>query len=497
MKKFRSSTFIIALLVILLTSTLPSKAAVETIEGIDVPVVSSDNVELVGNFPNATIISAVFSSEKPYMYANTLTGVTIYDISDPTKPVPVGKLASAHFENEDATFGERKDGTKFMLIAYDPIGVTPAYEDKSVSTGNEIVVVDVSDPTNPHVVSRVETTTRTHTATCVNKECTYAYTSGSTDEEDSPAFSIINLVDPSNAYEAKVYPSSVGTTGHDWQIDSSGVAWLTGLQGTVAYDISDPLNPVVLNSTDERALNGTEWNSFIHHNTLRPNGDEFKSRGEGQMESNESLERTADQIRPGEVLMVTEEDYLHPGTCENEGSFQTWQVQRLNKSIAGSDKSQIQPGTGTIEPLDSWNTKILNTDVDTPAGLICSAHYSSYHQDGFVAIGFYQQGARILDVRDPTDIKQVGYWFMGIQEVWGAQWIPERDENGRVTGDVSNLVYTYDPTRGLDILRVTLPEESPAHTDSITAPISTDMIQVPATELSEALQEKMSHTHTH
>ncbi|PTX64554.1 LVIVD repeat-containing protein [Melghirimyces profundicolus] len=477
---------------------LPGAAVVEGdgLEG-DIPLLSSDNVRLVGQYPGELLISASFASDQPYMYANTLSGITVYDISEPTRPVPVGHLPISYFENENANLAEREDGTKFLLVAIDLYGVTPTHDDPSLATDNEIAVVDVTDPTHPHVTSRVKTTTRTHTVTCVNPECTYAYTSGSKDDAGNPAFSIINLKDPAQPFEEKVYPSSVGATGHDWDIDASGVAWHTGLEGTVAYDISDPLNPKVLNATDERGLNGTDWNNFIHHNTLRPHAKEFKNRGKGELETDESTERTADQVRKGETLMVTEEDYLHPGTCEDEGSFQTWQVQRLDKKAGGTDPSRIEPGTGTIEPLDHWNSKILNTDVNTQAGFICSAHYFDYHQAGFVAIGFYQQGVRILDVRDPTEIKQVGYWFAGVQEAWGAHWVPERDENGRITGDMSNLVYVSDPTRGLDILEVDLPGASPDKTKGVSLPITTDMIQVTADGLSEAMQRKMSHHHDH
>ncbi|MGM7700432.1 LVIVD repeat-containing protein [Pseudalkalibacillus sp. Hm43] len=491
----RAITLFAAVMLILGSGISSVDATHVNLEGeANVPVISSDNVQLVNNMPHLSIISAAFSKMEPYMYANTLSGIAVYDITDPTKPMLKGELPEAHFENEDMTFGERENGTKFVLIGYDPAGVTPTYDDKSISTGTEVAVVDVSDPENPYVASRVKTTTRTHTVTCANDECTYAYTSGSEDENGNPAFSIINLEDPANAFEEKVFPSSVDAVGHDWDIDSTGIAWHTGLAGTVAYDISDPLNPVVLNSTDERGLNGTSWNNFIHHNTLRPNGDQFENRAPAEMETGESTERTADQIRAGEVVMVTEEDYLHPGTCDDEGSFQTWHLQNLDEF---EGQTNVEPGSGTIEPLDTWNSKILGTDTNTKAGFICSAHYSSYHEEGFVSIGYYQQGVRILDVRDPSDIKQIGYWFTGIQETWGAQWVPDRDEEGKANGEHTNYVYAYDPTRGLDILKVTFPDESPANTLDLKADISIDMIEVPATDLSDALQDKMSHNHDH
>jgi len=41
---------------------------------------------------------------------------------------------------------------------------------------------------------------------------------------------------------------------------------------------------------------------------------------------------------------------------------------------------------------------------------VCSAHYFD-ERDGIVAQGWYQQGTRFLDVSDPTDIRQIGYFI--------------------------------------------------------------------------------------
>jgi hypothetical protein len=154
-------------------------------------------------------------------------------------------------------------------------------------------------------------------------------------------------------------------------------------------------------------------------------------------------------------------------TCETEGSFQTWYVPDLDPSI-NSDGEQ---DGGTITPLAQWNTEVLSTGIATPAGAFCSAHYFDYHQDGFVAQGWYQQGLRILDVRDPHDITQVAYWVTGAQETWGAYWVPEYDEEGRQTGEKTNVVYTNGPTRGLEILEVDLPDSAPEDTAEVSAPI--------------------------
>jgi hypothetical protein len=85
--------------------------------------------------------------------------------------------------------------------------------------------------------------------------------------------------------------------------------------------------------------------------------------------------------------------------------------------------------------------------------------------------GFYQQGVRFLDVADPTDIKQVGYWITGAQETWGAYWVPAYGPDGRQTGARTNLVYTNDPTRGLEILEFDVPTTMPEDTPAVTAPV--------------------------
>ena len=173
------------------------------------------------------------------------------------------------------------------------------------------------------------------------------------------------------------------------------------------------------------------------------------------------------------MLLVTEEDYGSK-PCDTAGSFQTWHVQRLRRWVnPDGDK-----GGGQIVPLDLWTTELLDGSTGLPAaGALCSAHYFDYHPAGFGAQGWYQQGVRILDVRDPTDIKQVGYFFTGASEAWDAYWVPRRDGRGRVKVDRSgevldtNVVYVMDAVRGIDVLEVDLPTGAPSQTAALRAPV--------------------------
>jgi hypothetical protein len=465
---------------------------VDIVDALDDDTFTSPNVTPVGLVPNATAISTEFASDAPLMYSSTLTGIRTYDISDPTTPVPLGVLPMAFFQNENVKLGERADGTKFLLVGFDLFGVTPTYEPGDVGTYDEIVVVDVTDPTDPHIRSRVEVGSDTHTVGCANAECTHAYTSGS-----NALFDVVDLTDldhPVVLDQVTDQPMEANDAfsrgiGHDWDVDADAVAWWVGTGGIVGYDVSDPTAPVVLNSSDVHGRD-PEWNNFISHNSLRPNADAFtgprlrpgnsEPRGNATgHDRNHGATTSGDpHVDRGNVLLVTEEDYIDV-TCASEGSFQTWHVPDLDPSV---NPDGVQDG-GTITPLDQWNTELLGTGVPTPAGAFCSAHYFDYHQDGYVAQGWYQQGLRILDVNDPHEIRQVGYWVTGAQETWGANWVPEYDADGHQTGRKTDLVYTNDPSRGMEILRVELPEERGA-APTVTAPVLTSWLTVD-TDLAE------------
>jgi hypothetical protein len=68
-----------------------------------------------------------------------------------------------------------------------------------------------------------------------------------------------------------------------------------------------------------------------------------------------------------------------------------------------------------------------------------------------VAIAFYGQGTRILDVSDPTDIKQAGYFRIPAVTGTGAQ----PANNASAAYWHNGYVYVADYSRGVDVLRYT------------------------------------------
>lgn len=432
------------------------------------PTVASENVTPLASLPETTAISMEFARTGPFAYVSSLDTISVLDLTDPKDPVLRGTLVNALFENESMTYGERVvDGElqRFVIAAVDLYQASPDDpEHLNLGDGLEVVLVDVTDPDTPTIRSRTPlgdlpgaVTTSTHTVQCVDQaDCRYAYTAGTGGE-----FSIVDLTDldapvqlgtvaspaagPGDADEGQGFASGAG---HYWDFDGV-VGWHTGSGGAAAFDVSDPTRPVLLNATNDLGR-GAPINDFILHNSMRPNAAAFRPGAEPS-------------IANGNVLLVTEEDYLDGGDevdCSQAGSFQTWYVPDLDgAAYRAKNPDGTTPDVGTIEPLDQVNAPVdFGGGASTPVAAFCSAHWFDVHQDGFVALGHYGAGLRILDVRDPRSIGQFGYATGVATQVWDAYWVPERDAAGvAIPGRKTNVVYTADAVRGIEVFEVALP----------------------------------------
>jgi len=421
-----------------------------------VSLVISPRVHLVDSVPGSAGISGCFLRTAPLFVTSNLDSVKVYDVRSAAHPRLVGTLPSAQFENESMNCGERRtaSGTRrFALIGVDLYQASAddiTHADVRPGLGSyQLVVVDVTDPTKPHIASRVNATTSTHTVTCIGVgSCQYAYSAGTGD-----SFSVLDLRDLAHPREVDADPAKAGvqpfhspTAGHKWNVDAAGYATNTGWNGTSMWDVSRPRHPRLVTTTG-RAGRGTDprypgWNDFIHHNAFRPNAKAFRP-------------GAAPSVRNGNVLLVTEEDYEQTD-CALAGSFQTWWVKRLDGTPSA------------IVPLDKVELADLGT-FPVPRDTFCSAHWFSYHPSGIVAAGFYGGGTQLVDVRDARHLKAYGHASWGASEVWDALWVPKYDKAGVDTGRKTHLVYSVDLVRGLDVYAVDLPGET---TGSSLTPLS-------------------------
>jgi hypothetical protein len=350
---------------------------------------TSAGVRYIRTVPEPGIVSA--RAVGNLLYVSALSGVSIYDVSDPRDPVRIGRLELPNAQNEDVDVG-----SGIMLVSDDPYG------------GRGVLhVVDVRDPRRPRVLSRYSTWAPGlltdlvppprrrggigHTATCI-QDCRWAWLAGSPD-----GIEVVDLRDPAHPRFAGKVPvrHAAGVFGtHDVQVDASGLAWVAGSRGTAAYDVTDPAHPRLRIHTDRRGA-FAPWNDVIHHNSVRVSA---------------------------RTLLVTEED-LRPG-CRRAGTFQTWAI----------------GARGVARPLDRFGV-----ERNGSARVLCSAHYFE-HRDGLVAAGFFEQGVRFLRVDDPRRITQVGYYVADPAMVWGAMYAR--------TDPAGEVVHVLDHAKGIDVIEV-------------------------------------------
>jgi hypothetical protein len=197
------------------------------------------------------------------------------------------------------------------------------------------------------------------------------------------------------------------------QVDSSGLAWVAGGNGTAAYDPSrNPVHPRLVMRTDRRGSRGP-LNDFIHHNSMR-------------------LGRR--------VVAITEEDF--GDQCKRAGSLQTWRIARGRR----------------LHPLDSFGV-----ERDGGARVACSAHYFDA-RNGLIAQGFYEQGVRLIDARRPGRLRQVGYYLARPGLFWGALFAP--------TDATGSTVYALDHSRGIDVLALDRAALKPVRRHGARRPVS-------------------------
>ncbi len=388
--------------------------------------ISSPNVTLAATIPGTYISMRKVGT---HLIATGTDGLTTFDISNPLLPRPLATLPIAHFENEDVSADNR-----VAVISNDR---------ESGSKGGLLYVVDIANPAVPLLASTLSLDVNTgergpgHIANCVApgaNPCTTLWLTG------GKRVWVVDLRVPAKPVLLGAFdsPASSGSSGfgkpgvagtgatHDVERDSTGTLWVTGSGGAFGYRLtSRPLKPQLLTGTGAQGID-PKVNDFILHNSQR--------------------------VSPS-TLAITEEDYLDssytpPGRCQGQGKFQTWDVR----------------GTKPLRLLNQWQTEITGTPFlsgnKAPVTANCSSHWFTV-SGNTAAVGWYEQGTRLLDVSNPRKIRQVGFWLPPNAVTWGAYWI------------TPDIVYTADVGRGLDVLQV-----DRSATASVAAPIRASWLGV-------------------
>jgi hypothetical protein len=374
---------------------------------------TSSNVTYVASIPTGAGVSAreVTVNGQRRLYVSSAHSLTIYDISDPALPVPLGALPIYNWENEDIAVS--KDGATTILTEF---------ESKFY-----MHVIDTSNPATPMLAGTLEFD-GSHTVECADVHCNYLFASnGKTYDISDKGGPLALSRTPVALPKAKWWSTELGVTGgHALHQDASGI-WIADETPWVMFTAKDPEHVKLLDKGQPTL------NPVYQHNNIRPAADKWSPRKKNDKSST---------LRPGEMLMTETESNFNPqcSGANGTGSFSTWSIANFDKGAAPKQLHVLTPVQGDY--ADG------NPAVNA---LGCSGHWFNvredqpgrYKGDYVVAAGWYEHGTRFLAVNEKTGtIQQVGYFQPVRGSTSAAYWI-----------DKTNYVYVVDYQRGIDILK--------------------------------------------
>jgi LVIVD repeat len=363
---------------------------------------TSSNVTYVGSLPTGAGVSARVVTVKGQrrLYLSSAHSLTIYDISDPSLPVPLGVLPIYNWENEDIAVS--KDGATTILTEF-----TDTFY---------LHVVDTSNPRTPLMRSSV-LLDGSHTAECADVHCHYLFAS------NGKTYDIRNGVQA--LPREKWWSTMIGARGaHALHQDGAGY-WIADETPIVMFRADNPLRPHRITSGD------ITLNTNYQHNNVRPAAAKYHPRKRGDRSK---------ALRAGELLMTEGESNFEPQCGSGNGAFATWSMVNFDKGAPLRQLHVLRPVNGDYTGGDP----AINA-------LGCSGHWFTVRQrrlgryDGnyLTANAWYEHGTRFLAVNNRTGtIRQVGFFQPVRGSASSAYWIPGTD-----------YVYVVDYQRGVDILK--------------------------------------------
>jgi hypothetical protein len=413
-------------------------AVAEAAPAAAVPAVK--NVRHLANLPDAAgaiAINFLQYRHRDVMLVMGQFGVRSYDITrDPTRPRFLSEVSMpGMWQMEDTEVDHKR---KLVFLARDP----RAFGGNVLTGESGIYTVDASDPENLRTISYVQVPAG-HTTSCVN-DCRYLWTGGPAKAATQPAdwggrpIWVTDMRDPRNPV---VFPNPIdlgrndGKTdySHDVQVDANGIAWVSGRGGTRGYHTDgwhrDPLTdrwrrataldpvPYAGGGIDELAAP-----SRFMHNSYRPVGPRSHDGG-----------RDGRWGRGDDLIYVTEESFADG--CASDGVLV---IASLRGSYDGEGWRSTPENPFRLRPVSTWS--VAGQEGSDPASGDCSGHYFDVRGD-ILAMAFYAQGVRFLDISDPTNPTQVAYFRPGDGRAWAPYWH-------------RGYIFVADNLRGVDILKL-------------------------------------------
>ncbi|MFC9975096.1 LVIVD repeat-containing protein [Spirillospora sp. NPDC127200] len=401
-------------------------------------------VRPVGNVPDAKeSTSLVFMDygrgkhKRTIMYVSGRFGLKAYDLTaDPKSPPLVGTFDLPGFWQGEDTEADHK--RKIIYLSRDP----RAFGGNTDTGESGVYVIDVAKPESLRQIAYTKVPAG-HTTSCVN-DCRYLWTGGPAKASWMPADwggRPVWVTDVRDPRRPKVFKDPIDTGRndgrtdytHDIQVDAAGVAWASGRGGVRGYHTRgrhwDPVK--------KRFRTATAWdpvpyagggideattNSSFMHNSFRAVGRTWNQGPDPR------------KWGVGQVLIVTEETFNDGCAADGLLVFAS-----LKGSYRGEGWRSTPENKFRLRTLGTWSVAGQEGSRDDTDD--CSAHYFDI-KNGVLAQSFYSQGTRFIDVRDPTNPRQIAYFRADDSRAWASYY------HGK-------YVYVADHARGIDVLETT------------------------------------------
>jgi len=242
---------------------------------------------------------------------------------------------------------------------------------------------------------------------------------------------------------------------HSADVDQHGIVWTSGFGGVRGFYTHgrhwDPVQGVdrYATATDPIPYAGGSVHSndpsfatsILEHNSFHVTQDA------GDPTPSTVTAADGRTFNKEDLQYVTQENVTSCTSTSGGGSGR-FEVVNLAGSYNGEDWDPALSASNRffVETIGDYSAKNLPGSLASGS---CSAHWFTVMGD-MVAIAFYAQGVRVLDMSDPTVPTQVGY--VRIPSVSGGV---QSAQNTSAAYWHNGYIYTADYSRGVDVLKFT------------------------------------------
>ncbi|MEU3454643.1 hypothetical protein ABZ671_13705 [Micromonospora sp. NPDC006766] len=373
------------------------------------------------------------------MVANGTGGLAIWSLKNPERPEYIAAVTVAQLKQPGETMTRFWEGENLTVDSRRKL----VYLTRDSGTKG-LFIIDINDPWHPKLLG-FHPVRLGHTATCIN-DCRFIWSVGSGASGISAPVYVTDVRDVNHPFTySKAVAADVRRTGvtsgstHSVDVDFDGVVWVSGSGGVRGYWTEgkhyDPVTKTTRFATAYDpipyaggSVTGLEG-AFLHNAYRFPNalGDRPK----------------------GDVMLITNEN--NNQNCAKAGLFILASIEGTHdEGITSTPANPVKMGQlATYSPGGKPGHYV---DPTGKAG-DCSAHWFTVNGN-IVAAGFYEQGVRFLDISDPRNPQQVG-WFRVPDRAAGPDGPAIIGSNASSAYWHNGYVYVPDYGRGVDILKFT------------------------------------------